>query len=299
VNRRRRRWVGPALLVAGLLLAAGVAAGAWWLGEGRYVTVPSMLDMTVDEATQLAVKDGLRVQQGGTEPSEVIEAGNVVRTEPAAGERRLRGQYITLITSSGAERYSVPDLRGKTREDAEAELEELNLVPAVEERYDDQVAEGVVVGQGVDPGRELRAGEQVPVYISKGREPVDIVDFTGQDAGQAEQQLRAAGFKVARQEQPNPNVRAGFVISQSPNSGTGYRGDTITLVVATQQAEIPVPEVRGQHVTEAERILRDAGFTNIKVERRQAFFPQDIVIEQRPRAGRAVKPDHQIELIVR
>ncbi|HEX6339181.1 MAG TPA: Stk1 family PASTA domain-containing Ser/Thr kinase [Jiangellaceae bacterium] len=297
--RRRRRWVGPVLLVAGLVLAAGVVAGAWWLGEGRYVTVPSLLDMTVEDAELLAQQDGLFVQTGGTEPSEVIEAGNVLRTEPAAGERLLRGQYITLITSSGAERYAVPDLRGKTKEEAESLLEEQNLVPAVEERYDDQVPEGVVIGQGVDPGRELRADEQVPVYVSKGREPVEIVDFTGQDANQAEQQLREAGFEVTRQEEPNPNVRAGFVISQSPNSGTGLRGDTITLVVASQKNEIPVPEVRGMPVEDAERILREAGFTNIKIDRRGVFFPQDIVVDQRPRPGREIKPDQQIELTVR
>lgn len=297
--RRRRQWVGPVLLVAGLVLAAGVAAGAWWLGEGRYVTVPSMLDMTVEEATLLAQQEGLFVQTGGTEPSEAIEAGKVLRTQPTAGDRLLRGQYITLITSSGAERYAVPDLRGKTREEAESLLEEQNLVPAVEERYDDQVPEGVVIGQGVDPGRELRADEQVPVYVSKGREPVEIVDFTGQDANQAEQQLREAGFEVTRQEQPNPNVRSGFVISQSPNSGTGHRGDTITLVVAAQQNQIVVPEVRGMHVSDAERILREAGFTNIKVDRRVTFFPQEIVVDQRPRPGREIKPDQQIELIVR
>ena len=297
--RRRRRWVGPVLLVAGLVLAAGVAAGAWWLGEGRYVTVPSLLDMTVEDATLLAQQEGLFVQPGGTEPSEVIEAGNVLRTQPNASERLLRGQYITLITSSGAERYAVPDLRGKTREEAESLLVELNLVPAVEERYDDQVPEGVVIGQGVDPGRELRADEQVPVYVSKGREPVEIVDFTGQDANQAEQQLREAGFEVARQEQTNPNVRAGFVISQSPNSGTGHRGDTITLVVAAQQNQIPVPEVRGMHISDAERILREAGFTNITVDRRESFFPQEIVVDQRPRPGREIKPDQQIELTVR
>ncbi|HEX5996521.1 MAG TPA: PASTA domain-containing protein, partial [Jiangellales bacterium] len=235
----------------------------------------------------------------GTEPSEVIEAGNVLRTEPVAGERLLRGQYITLITSSGAERYAVPDLRGKTREEAESLLEEQNLVPAVEERYDDQVPQGVVIGQGVDPGRELRADEQVPVYVSKGREPIEIVDFTGQDANQAQQQLREAGFEVALQEQADPNVRAGFVISQSPNSGTAFRGDTITLVVAAQQVQLVVPEVRGQPVSEAERILREAGFTNIKIDRRFTFFPQEIVVDQRPNPGREIKPDQQIELIVR
>jgi beta-lactam-binding protein with PASTA domain len=53
------------------------------------------------------------------------------------------------------------------------------------------------------------------------------------------------------------------------------------------------------HVSDAERILREAGFTNIKVDRRLTFFPQDIVVDQRPQPGREIKPDQQIELTVR
>ena len=297
--RRRRPWVGPLLLVIGLLLAGGVAAGAWWLGEGRYASVPALVDLTYAEAEQRADDAGLRVRQGGTEPSERIEAGRVVRTEPDTGGRILRGQYVTVITSSGAERFAVPDLRGKSQDEAVEALSERNLVAEIEERYDERVAEGDVIDQGIAPGQELRAGEHVPIYVSLGREPIEITDFTGQEAAGAEQQLTERGFTVARDMRQAPGVRPGIVISQSPNSGAGYRGDEITLVVSSEPSELQVPDVRGQHVDEAVRILNEAGFTNIRIDERFSFFPQRIVVDQRPRPGREVKPDREIVLRVR
>ncbi|HSI93935.1 MAG TPA: Stk1 family PASTA domain-containing Ser/Thr kinase [Jiangellaceae bacterium] len=299
VARRRRRWVGPLLLVVGLLLAGGVAAGAWWLGDGRYANVPALVDLTYAEAEQRADEAGLRLRQGGTEPSERIEAGRVVRTEPETGDRVLRGQYVTVITSAGAERFAVPELRGKSQEEAEELLAAANLVAEIDERYDERVDEGFVIDQGIAPGQELRAGEQVPVYVSLGREPIEIIDFTGQDAAEAERVLGEAGFDVIRAERPHDDVRPGIVISQEPRSGDGYRGDEISLVVAAERAEISVPDLRGQHVDEAERILREAGFTNIKIEERRAIFRQRIVVDQRPRPGREVKPDREITLRVR
>lgn len=296
--RRRPRWAGPLLLITGLLLAGGVAAGAWWLGEGRYVNVPALVDLSYAEAELRADEVGLRIRQGGTEPSERIEAGRVVRTEPPTGDRMLRGQYITVITSTGAERFTVPDLRGKPKDEAEAMLTELSLVADFDERYDERVEEGYVIDQGITPGQELRAGEQVPVYISLGREPIDITDFTGQDAAHAEQQLTEAGFQVVRAEQVRAEVRPGIVISQSPSSGQAYRGTEITLVVAIQAAEIVIPDVRGRHVDEATQILRDAGFTNIEIDERRRIFPQRIVVDQRPRPGREVEPDSKIRLRV-
>jgi len=286
-------------VVLGLLLAGGVAAGAWWLGEGRYATVPPLVDLTYAEAELRAEEAGLRLRQGGTEPSERIEAGHVVRTEPDTGGRVLRGQYVTVITSSGAERFTVPDLRGKSRDDAEETLSELNLVAEIEERYDERVAEGDVIDQGIPPGQELRAGEHVPVYVSLGREPIEITDYTGQEANAAEQQLTEAGFTVGREDRRSADVRPGIVLSQTPNGGEGFRGDEITLVVSAQPAELIVPEVRGQPVDNAVRILEEAGFTNITVRQRPAFFPQRIVVDQRPRAGREISPDQEIVLRVR
>ena len=41
-------------------------------------------------------------------------------------------------------------------------------------------------------------------------------------------------------------VAAGVVISQSPSSGTQYRGDTITITVSLGPEEVDVPNVVGE-----------------------------------------------------
>src|SRR5690606_29413408 len=115
---------------------------------------------------------------------------------------------------------------------------------------------------------------------------IDIVNFTGQHADQAQQELTDAGFDVVREQRPpSGEVRPGFVIRQEPDGGTGYRGDTVTLYVASEDARLPVPDVIGMNVDEAERHLAEAGFTNVKVDGRLLFW-RDTVVDQRPRPGR-------------
>lgn len=297
-SRRRHGRAGPILLVLALVLAAAVIAGAWWLGEGRYTSVPPLVGLTYEQAELKAEEAGLRVRRSGTEHSEAVEEGNVVRTVPATADRILRGRYVGLVISEGAERFEVPDLQGLTEQQAVEELEELNLVADVEKEYHDTVEEGMVIGQGVDPGEQLRADEQVPVYVSQGREPIELVDYTGQRADLAQRQLTDAGFEVVVEEQPAGGVRPGFVISQEPSSGEAYRGDQVTLYVASEDARIPVPDVVGMQVDEAQRLLAEAGFTNIRVDGRLLFW-RDTVAEQRPRAGEEIKPDQRIELRTR
>jgi beta-lactam-binding protein with PASTA domain len=298
--RPRARWRRIVAVSALVTLIAGVIVGAWWLGEGRYVTAPSLLNMTVEEATVAADEAGVRVRAGGTEPSETFEAGRVMRTEPGPNERLLRGVPIILITSSGPDRVTVPDVRGLSLEDATAELEEAGLVvEGPEESYHGKVDEGKIISQGTSGGDEVKPGTPVLLTVSLGRERLDITNYTGLDANQAEQALTELGFEVVREEQPHPNVQEGFVISQQPQGGTGYSGDTITLVVATPPATIQVPNVVGQTAEAAEQILSEAGFTNIKIDQRPSLFPRGIVTEQRPPAGREVRSDREIVLRVR
>ena len=293
---------------ADLSLVSGRAVAVIGYGSQGHAHALSLRDSGVDVRVGLpeqsksrvkAAEEGLRVRQGPTEPSERVEAGRVLRTEPGPGERLLRGNAIVLVTSAGPERTAVPDLRGMTAEEAEEVLAERNLVPEADERYHDQVEEGHVIDQADPPGTELRPDDHVLFYVSMGREPIEITDFTGQDATQAHEALSEAGFEVVTHERPHPDVRPGTVISQDPNGGTGYRGDEIALLVAVQPDKLEMPDVRGMPAAEAERMLREAGFTEIEIDERRRFFGEPVVVDQRPRPGREVDYDRKIRLRVR
>ena len=56
-------------------------------------------------------------------------------------------------------------------------------------------------------------------------------------------------------------VAAGDVISQSPEKGTGVKGDKITLKRSLGPVLVDIPATRGKTVAAATKLLKDAGFT--------------------------------------
>ena len=294
----RSRWRGPILFALVMLLAVGTAAAAWWYGAGRYTVTPSLLNVTVAEAEVSAQAAGLSAVQAGEQFSEVVEAGLVVQTDPGPGERILHDGEIELIISKGPERYEVPDLAGKTREDAEQALAAASIpVGEVAEAYHDEVPAGVVASQSVAPGELVRRDTPVDLTISLGREPVAIEDFTGRPFVDAERVLGEAGFDVVKQDVPSLTVPAGTVISQEPNTGTGFRGDQITVQVSWNifSAQVQVPNVIGKKAEDAKRELEALGF---RVDVRGEFDGGREVRDQSPRAGELRPSGSTVRLVL-
>jgi eukaryotic-like serine/threonine-protein kinase len=294
----RSRWRGPILFALVMLLAVGTAVGAWWYGAGRYTVTPSLLNVTVAEAQASAEAKGLTAVQAGEQFSEVVPAGLVVETDPGPGERILHDGEIELFISKGPERYEVPDLAGKTREEAEQALAAASIpVGDVAEAYHDEVPAGIVASQSLAPGEMVRRDTPVDLTISLGREPVAIEDFTGRPFVDAERVLGEAGFDVVKQDVPNLTVPAGTVISQVPNTGTGFRGDQITLQVSWNpfSAQVQVPNVIGKKAEDAKRELESLGF---KVAVRGEFDGSREVRDQTPKAGELRPSGSTVRLVL-
>ncbi len=299
-DRRRspnRRWRGPILFMSVLVLAASVAVGAWWYGAGRYTATPSLIDLTVEEARAEAEREGLTIVEGEPRFSEVVEPGHVVATEPGPGERILHNGTVEIFTSRGPERYEVPDVVGMTTAEAEKALAAAGIgVDQVDEEFHDEIPKGVVISQSVPPGEVLRRDMAVSIAVSKGREPIEIEDFTGRPFADAERALTDAGFRVVADERADPAVPSGVVISQDPASGTGFRGDEIRLQVsAGTKVKFPVPDVVGMDVAAARILLTALGFD---VEVRNQGFGREVTA-QNPRAGQLREIGSTVRLQVR
>jgi len=195
------------------------------------------------------------------EYSETVSSGRVIRTDPIAGARILRDGSVAVVVSQGPERFDAPKLVGLVRADAVTALTKVNLtVGTVTEAYDETVSAGTVVSSSVEPGTKLKRATSVDFVVSKGPKPIDIASYEGKAADQATKELQAAGFVVTSTQQNSATVAAGLVISQSPNSGQGKKGDTIALVVSKGPVMVAVPTVRGKSKADATTILQAAGF---------------------------------------
>jgi beta-lactam-binding protein with PASTA domain len=74
------------------------------------------------------------------------------------------------------------------------------------------------------------------------------------------------------------------VISQSPSSGTLFRGDTVQLVVSKGPVMVEVPSVRGRSVEEATRRLEEAGFS-VRTEKSNLYVDIGVVVDSDPKGG--------------
>ncbi len=252
---RRRRGIIALLLV--LLLTIGAALGSWWWLSGRYTSVPAMSTLNETKAREAAKANDLTVTTVD-EHSESVSRGQVIRTEPGAGERVLRGTSITLVMSLGPERYPMPAVVGLQREAAEKALKDAHFeVGKVSEEYSEDTEAGEVMKASEDEGAQLAPGTKVDLTVSKGREPIRIPDHTGGDADTAKSELEDLGFNVNVTEESSSDVESGKVIRQDPKNGTGNRGDTITLVKSTGPAMVTIPGVRMMSQQEAQSKLEE------------------------------------------
>ena len=164
--------------------------------------------------------------------SDRFEEGIAIGTQPEEGVEVPTGSTVTLITSLGVELIAVPDVTGRTREQAEVTLADAGLEARVEERSSTE-PEGRVLDQSPLPGTEVERGDRVTIFVSSGE--FEIADVVGEREPVAVRRLEAQGLRVSIEETPvASNRRVGQVIEQDPPGGTQVsRGGRVTLTVGS------------------------------------------------------------------
>ena len=82
--------------------------------------------MSYDEAAQALSAKGFAVTRSD-DFSDTVPVDKVIGTNPAAGTSQARGSSVQISVSKGPELVTVPDLKGKTLEAAQAQLVALGL----------------------------------------------------------------------------------------------------------------------------------------------------------------------------
>lgn len=292
---QRRR--GPLLLVGLVVLIALVALGGWYLGIARYTVTPGVVNLPQDQARARIAQAGLRMRVSGTAYSEDVAKGAVLRTDPAAGERILKHGTVAVVLSRGPERHRVPQLARMSLDQARAALADAHLAfGRALSRYSETVPLGEVIRSDPAAGTLQRRDTAVDLEVSKGPRPIRIPDLTGKPADAARARLEKLGFDVTEAgSEYSDSVAKGHVITQSPDHGTGHRGDTITLVVSRGPQLVAVPDVRREPYDQAKAELEALG---LKVRREDSalYIGFDRVAGMDPAPGTEVPKGTTITL---
>ncbi len=157
---------------AGEEVEEGSSVTVYYSKEEEGVVVPSVADMTVEDAINKLEEMGLTVSESnGREYSKTIPEGKVCGTDPVSGSTVKAGSSVRLIVSRGpkSETTTMPDLRNKTEEVALEKLADANLSAGTPSRaYSDTVPEGRIIRQSVKAGKKVEMGTTVYYTVSMG-----------------------------------------------------------------------------------------------------------------------------------
>ena len=136
-------------------------------GEGGIM--PDLVDRTDADAQEIIRSMGL-VPNVVSEVSDTVEQGRVVRQSPVADAKYSKGDTVTIYVSSGPEKTvaEVPNLLGKTEEEAKAMLLEQGLTWGNISTIESSRAKGTVVAQSLPAGVEVKTNTSIDLRLSSG-----------------------------------------------------------------------------------------------------------------------------------
>lgn len=188
----------------------------------------------------------------------------------------------------------VPELVGKTEEEAKKACEEAGLqLRVTERRRSEKYEAGIVDGQKTQEGTKLPAGAVVQVIVSSGLldEEITIPSVSGKEEAEAIDELVKEGFderNIHVIAEESSSVKPGVIIRTEPGEGEKIAvSDMLILYVSKEKEKPMVPVLVGKTQEEAEEALSAAGL-NGEAEEVFSEKPAGEVIFQELESGKTV-----------
>lgn len=190
--------------------------------------------------------------------------------------------------------YPVPDIRGKTVEDAQ-EMEgvkDIFLIEVQGTRTTEEYQPGQIVEQDPAAGRTRKSNLVIQVYVAAEPEKVPMKDLVGMEYRQARVLLTDMGLdlKITTETVSSDKYGADAVIETVPAADEPLvAGQTVILRVSTGPETVTVPTFTGQDIANAVQNAQDLGLTVGEITYDAfSFAPQGQVIEQ------SIKPTSEV-----
>ncbi|MBR2533253.1 MAG: PASTA domain-containing protein [Erysipelotrichaceae bacterium] len=267
---KEKKKVNPLLLGIAIALLLAIAVLLYFLFLAPKIAVPDFVGKNKSDVAAW-------VRQQGIEASGIVfdetydfdtEEGTVLSQNVAAGKKVKKDVKMNFVLSLGPdpdEAIRVPDLSGMTKSEVQEWISRNKLSKTkVVTAYNDSVEEDGVISysfSGCEEDSFTRACS-LKISVSKGPAPagkVTVEDFEKKLYETVEAWAKSKKIELSKSETYSDKVEAGYVISQSIESGkTINEGDTLHVVVSLGKA-ISIPNMYGWTRKEVENWCRKNG----------------------------------------
>ena len=172
------------------------------------IEVPDLKGLTFDEAKEQLNAKGLGIKKNaGTVASDQYDEGQIVSQTPDALTKAEANTTVEVTLSSGKGEVSVPSVTGMDETTAYNTLTNSGFTPVKDYAYSADVAQGNVIEQSPNAGSLAKAGDNVKIVISRGKEQAEttsvaVPGVTGLTEDAARSAIQNAGLAVGMCQAP-------------------------------------------------------------------------------------------------
>lgn len=287
---------GALVLIGAILLGRSIFSGNGGVGNDN-VPVPNFIGKTEAEAEKLATNSDL-VLEFTSKPCENQSKGKICEQDPEDGTDVEKKSTVNLVVSTGAPKVAVPDVQGLTYEKAKSQLEDKGFDVEQKTEVSDQTP-GVVIGQDPEGDTEQEKGTTITLTVARAAEKSTVPDVSGQSCDDARAQMTGNDLvgNCTDVETDNPDL-VGRVVGTDPQRGTQLPKNspvTIQIGKAKEAEKVAVPNVNGQSLKDARKMLQDAGLAVGEIKGSQD--PNSFVLGADPGQGSQVDKGTAVTLI--
>jgi serine/threonine-protein kinase len=299
---KRSRWFLP-LLILLLLILAGllfllVRNFADDNNQPTLVTVPNVVGQAADQAQATLEGQGFRVTRA-SETSTEEQRGLVTKQDPPANDEAKEGSEVTITVGAGPETATVPDVTGRTLDEASQLIIQAGFVPSQKAEENADVEEGLVIRTDPAANSKAAVNSTVTIFYSSGPTTIAIPDVRGQSENDARNTLTGAGFtNIQVRQDSSDDVPEGQAIGTEPGAGQqAPANQTITLIMSSGGGKVGVPDVVGRTEDNARALLQ--GFDVQTTDEPTNDPNQDgRVLSQNPPANSQVDEGATVTLVI-
>jgi eukaryotic-like serine/threonine-protein kinase len=204
-----------------------------------------------------------------------------------------------LLTSKD---IKIPDVSGMELDDAISELQLSGLVVDKQiEIPDDMAAEGEVFKTDPEIGTTVKENAKVTLYISTGKEKMELSDYTGRLYDDVFRLLEDRDFKDILKIEKYDESEPGTIISQDPSGGEQViPEDTVLEFEVSKGPEIIIlRDLTEYNLKGAEDYASLVGLNlDVSEEKYDEKIPAGMVISQSPKPGTELKKGDKVSVII-
>ena len=175
---------------------------------------------------------------------ELIQEGYVIKTEPTKGTLVSKNDTVTIYVSEGPEieEVEMPDLVGKTVEEAEKILSDLKLNLGEVEAKESDKPKNEILEQSIEKGTKITSGTEVHIVVSKGPATpttIKLKNYKNVYIDNVREELESLGLRYTIQDVYDANTPEGNIIRTIPAANSDVtpstdekEGSMITLYVS-------------------------------------------------------------------